>query len=602
MLTKIFWSGSSVTLSGLMLSRAVLAVLLWNREGGFFWLSGDDASRIEFAHAWSRKAFFNDPSNVWPPLGIWIHGLVLRVFEDPVAVSSTVNAIFSIATIPLVYGIARKLFPQKPYVPVIAAVISAYSPLIIWLGLSGLSEPIFHFFLLLGVFFWISAYRDDRPALNLAAAIGFLAASMCRLEAWIVVGLFCCVCVIVSARSEHRLVLLSSAALSSLFIPAWLWWHWRVFGDALAFVRVYKATSPTGGFDLYLRLLWSNSPVAVGLALPGIAAGVRSDQVVRRYVLLLGAFLLAFTFMSTVAQNLPARNLTSVFWLLVPFSAYFVTLVSERLRVPRIGTVVVAVTWVVIGTAQAFDYHLQANDRIVDLIVWSRHTMQTEPFRTGRSKILVELRHGGPAEQDVIWDSLFIHAVNPHVVLYDRRPDWTVQNTAQWTLQQADNPSILNGSAEKVAEQLRLRRVQFVIAYSRPARDVLAAIMRPIDPSEVHPTETAATVPRHAPATSAGASIAATPNPVPPGPAFGVTTITWTTGDGQNGNVYVSVDGGQPKLFASGPSGSLEAPWIGFGSTYQFQLYSADNTLLSTVKVERRTEGQEYEVYTWPSR
>ncbi|OLC99952.1 MAG: hypothetical protein AUH86_01240 [Acidobacteria bacterium 13_1_40CM_4_58_4] len=45
------------------------------------------------------------------------------------------------------------------------------------------------------------------------------------------------------------------------------------------------------------------------------------------------------------------------------------------------------------------------------------------------------------------------------------------------------------------------------------------------------------------PAASA-ATITASPNPVPAGEGVGTTTITWNTGDGTVGQVYVSVDGG----------------------------------------------------------
>jgi len=76
--------------------------VLWNRAGGFFWLSGDDAARMDLAYRWSEAPFFNLPGNAWPPL-------------------------------------------------------------VIWLGLSGLSEPMFHFFMSVGVYFLLLANRDNRP-------------------------------------------------------------------------------------------------------------------------------------------------------------------------------------------------------------------------------------------------------------------------------------------------------------------------------------------------------------------------------------------------------------------------------------------------------
>jgi hypothetical protein len=80
-----------------------------------------------------------------------------------------------------------------------------------------------------------------------------------------------------------------------------------------------------------------------------------------------------------------------------------------------------------------------------------------------------------------------------------------------------------------------------------------------------------------APSASPGAStvtITASPNPVPASQGPGTTTITWNTGDGSAGQVYVSVDGGTEASFAAGPPGSVAAPWIEAGKTFEFRLYA----------------------------
>jgi hypothetical protein len=86
-----------------------------------------------------------------------------------------------------------------------------------------------------------------------------------------------------------------------------------------------------------------------------------------------------------------------------------------------------------------------------------------------------------------------------------------------------------------------------------------------------------------------GASILANPNPVPPGGGLGTTTVTWKTGDGGQGQVYVSQDGGTETLFDAGTDNSKEAPWIQTGSTYEFRVYAGSDhkTQLASVKVTR---------------
>jgi hypothetical protein len=82
----------------------------------------------------------------------------------------------------------------------------------------------------------------------------------------------------------------------------------------------------------------------------------------------------------------------------------------------------------------------------------------------------------------------------------------------------------------------------------------------------------------NAPTTSPGAStatITASPNPVPlVGQGPGTTTITWNTGDGSVGTVYLETDVASGKPFDRGASGSRPVPWIEAGKTYEFRLYA----------------------------
>jgi hypothetical protein len=87
-----------------------------------------------------------------------------------------------------------------------------------------------------------------------------------------------------------------------------------------------------------------------------------------------------------------------------------------------------------------------------------------------------------------------------------------------------------------------------------------------------------------------GPTISADPNPVPAGAEKQAkTVITWSTGDGSPGEVYVSTNGGAEKLFvANRAKGSHEVPWIRKGE-YEFRLYAGKEhkTVLASVKVTR---------------
>jgi hypothetical protein len=87
-----------------------------------------------------------------------------------------------------------------------------------------------------------------------------------------------------------------------------------------------------------------------------------------------------------------------------------------------------------------------------------------------------------------------------------------------------------------------------------------------------------------------GSMITASPNPVPAGEEPGITTITWNTGDGTMGQVYVSADGAEESVFAGAPQGSSTANWIVAGSSYRFRLYKGTERekLLAETTVTRQ--------------
>lgn len=94
---------------------------------------------------------------------------------------------------------------------------------------------------------------------------------------------------------------------------------------------------------------------------------------------------------------------------------------------------------------------------------------------------------------------------------------------------------------------------------------------------------------KHPESASTSVTISATPNPVPAGSRTGKTTVSWTTGDGSAGQVYVCENGQAEKLWVDKTSqGSGDTPWIQAGSSYEFRLYDAAHAkLLGKIVVTR---------------
>jgi hypothetical protein len=90
------------------------------------------------------------------------------------------------------------------------------------------------------------------------------------------------------------------------------------------------------------------------------------------------------------------------------------------------------------------------------------------------------------------------------------------------------------------------------------------------------------------PRSAKAASITVSPVTGPEDVGQGKTTVTWDTGDGSIGQVFVSVDGRpDTRMFAQGKRGSKEADWIAGGKSYEFRLYAGKEhkQLLATAAI-----------------
>jgi hypothetical protein len=102
---------------------------------------------------------------------------------------------------------------------------------------------------------------------------------------------------------------------------------------------------------------------------------------------------------------------------------------------------------------------------------------------------------------------------------------------------------------------------------------------------------------------AAAVRLTVAPIPTAEDPSPGTPRVTWSTGDGSPGLVTVVSAGGGDAVFASGPSGSAEAPWITAGRAYEFRLYgtATGRRLLARAKVGSDA-GAQTEVLALPKR
>ncbi len=89
--------------------------------------------------------------------------------------------------------------------------------------------------------------------------------------------------------------------------------------------------------------------------------------------------------------------------------------------------------------------------------------------------------------------------------------------------------------------------------------------------------------------TSAQAVLTANPNPIAASTSSSSSTITWSTGTGNQGQLFVSENGGPDLLMTQGHYGVDSPAWFAPGAEYRFRLYAGTNraTLLREITVRR---------------
>jgi hypothetical protein len=115
----------------------------------------------------------------WPPGYPFILAAVYKLWpaeafgNHEVTAAVTLNAAFGAATVVLVYAVARRAFDSR--VAIVAALIAAFFPSLVFLAGVTLSETAFTFFLLLAVWLLIDAEtRSGKRAVALVAVAGFV--------------------------------------------------------------------------------------------------------------------------------------------------------------------------------------------------------------------------------------------------------------------------------------------------------------------------------------------------------------------------------------------------------------------------------------------
>ena len=320
----------------LVISGLVLA-------SGFTW-SGDDVFRVLFASVWAQQPFFftaefGAASPQWLPFPFWLVGSLLKLWNDVWLVPIGVSLFFTLLALYFVFRIGTLLYDRTT--GLLSAALIGILPWNTWLSLSAVSEPLYHGFLLAGLFYFLQWLRTAERHHLWLASVGFLLAGMVRSEAWAVAGLYgLWIFAKPPALHGQRIGWIErgcAAVLAVGFCPVWLGINYIYYGNPLHFLALlqdYIQASQSGMMSTSVRLLqfplilFGISPTLTLFLLGAVPwAWKHRSEATQAYLVIVGSvfgslLLAAASGLST--GHAPQRYMIIFLALLSPFTAAFI--------------------------------------------------------------------------------------------------------------------------------------------------------------------------------------------------------------------------------------------------------------------------------------
>ncbi len=482
-------SASAIFVFFAMLYRLDLSLWLWWRSDWFFAISADEVERALLSvDCWHQPTLF--PALWWPPLPIWLGGLITGAGVPPSVALSLFSLFCSVLTIPIFYFLLRRSLDTGA--AVIGVWLLACQPELIWLGISGLAEsPLLLFMtcaVAAAVAFWT---RGGIPAL-LLSSLFLCAATATRYESWIVFPLLLAGLLLGIFTDKRRgifmkgLLSILTICISSVFVAAWCFHQYRSHGHPLAFVQnaaEYLETYFDPSIRLaakYPKILVQIAPVAAFLAPVGLVLLWCRRESTREFlrkplVWMVGIFILFFAYQiwSAIRGLIPTHNVfrtvqLPLVFLLIPLAAVALRRMVRGALLPGTVILVFATLLITVPRVKHHPEGIPKEDIKAGLAV-AEHLPE-------EGKILVEIR---PWNFNTV--RLFSGSPLREQWVYDRG----IGFSGMELLNDERNPSVFSRPPSEFAEFIRARNVRLVAAYSEQADDTLNAIdWRPVEHTE----------------------------------------------------------------------------------------------------------------------
>jgi hypothetical protein len=386
---------------------------------GFHYLVPDDVARWLLAWGWAASPYFITWDGIWQGGTFYLHGMAMRLFDDPLIASKIVSCVVAAMTPVGLFILAQGLY-RDVLISIATVLVGAPWWFHILLGTGAMTEMPVTGLVLAGVGLlcrWRDPATDPRSATRslFLAAVCFMLATTFHVIAWMLLAGFVGVAMVSAEEAPQRQEwkrLLGAGAIAVAYCGLWIIGCWIKFGSPLGFMEAYSANTDKhlGVLDVSVRALaypraflfdtWWLLPLIV---LTGVRAWALRDTKARseRFVLLGVLATLAIMTASAIIGNpsnkMPVRACITLAALLLPSAVFGVVSGWQRCGVGsrivvrtayRVATLTLVAVWCVGNHRQVFLETRSQGSMDPDALAlgtWLRETL-VQPGADGKSK------------------------------------------------------------------------------------------------------------------------------------------------------------------------------------------------------------------------
>jgi hypothetical protein len=213
---------------GLLIVKTLFQIIIL--DSGYRWLSADDFTRTVKSYEWLQNPEIS--SGVWLTPHFWIVGFVMIFVKNLMLASNIVSSVFSAVCMVYYFKLIDLCFNRR--IAIFSTLIFIFFPFQVWLSLSGLPEPIFFCFTVMGAYYFLK-WRNDGKAHRstlVYAAISFALSNVFRYEGWFFSAAFI-VLVAMSFFPKRKLTkeLVYNVLTACISLSTIAWWFLQNYFD-----------------------------------------------------------------------------------------------------------------------------------------------------------------------------------------------------------------------------------------------------------------------------------------------------------------------------------------------------------------------------------